>query len=278
MLRQMAGAFETLQWKRAVAQIRRRARLFQMTPCGGDRNASEQRFDLFLEIFRRRRRRETSCYLAGPANEKFGEIPFDRFGPKHALGLTFEKLEERVSLFAIDVDLGEQGKRYVIGPRTELRDSRRVARLLSSELIAWKAEDSKIARAKFAIKRLEPFILRREPAFACGVDDKQNLSGKICEPFFLAIESRRAKIINCAHLCPLTETRAGMRRRSQASPRLLECGATIVQWDGLGHAHLQGSTRGSAQHAIAPPPPWACGRSVPNGLVIRHADDADLRP
>ena len=64
--------------------------------------------------------------------------------------------EQRARLGAVDVDLGEQRERDVVGQLAEAGDFRGVARFLPAELVAGKAEHDEAARAEVAIERLSP--------------------------------------------------------------------------------------------------------------------------
>src|SRR4029077_11182923 len=90
--------------------------------------------------------------------------------------LTFQILIQRMRIGAVDVDLLEQGEGDVVIGRAELLDLAGFARLLRAELVAGKAEHGKSARAEVAMQILKAAILRREAAFARGVDDQQHLS------------------------------------------------------------------------------------------------------
>src|SRR4051794_15008520 len=103
---------------------------------------------------------------------------------------------------AVDVDLLEQGKSDVVIGRAERLDLARRSRLLRTELVAGKAEHREAARTEIAMQILQPAILRREAAFARGVDDQQHLSGEAAHGHFFAEKRVGLEIVDHRHRYP----------------------------------------------------------------------------
>ena len=70
----------------------------------------------------------------------------------------------------------------------ELADRRRIARLLSAELVARKSQDFKAPGMIFLIKRLKPLILGRKAALARRIDDEQDLAAEVGKRFFFSVQ------------------------------------------------------------------------------------------
>lgn len=73
-------------------------------------------------------------------HQELAEVPFDEISQCPTL-LVLEVLEQRVSLLAIDVDLGEHVKLCVVLFRGKLFDLRFRPRLLTSELVTGESQD-----------------------------------------------------------------------------------------------------------------------------------------
>jgi hypothetical protein len=84
-----------------------------------------------------------------------------------------------VNRWTIYFDLAEHWKCHIISSREKLRDLGGIAWLLGAELIARKAWNRNASGTIFAMKRLEPFVLRCKATFARGVYHKQHLSREI---------------------------------------------------------------------------------------------------
>src|SRR5580692_11784154 len=100
---------------------------------------------------------------------------------------------------AIDLDLGEQRKRHGIVAGAELADLFGVAGFLPAELVAGKSEHEEAARAELLLQRLQPAILRGEPAGARGVDDQEHLPFEPLQGYVLAGERGCSEIVNASH-------------------------------------------------------------------------------
>src|SRR5579863_9113008 len=114
-------------------------------------------------------------------DEKLGEVPVDALQPNKARLGRLQKPVERMRAGAVDVDLREDRKTDAVVALAEFSDLTGGSGLLRAELIAGKAKDLKTAIMVLRIKLLERRILRREAAFAGGVDDEQNAALEVGE-------------------------------------------------------------------------------------------------
>lgn len=135
-------------------------------------------------------RSETLHGDAVAVDQKFREVPFDFFGAKDSRFASLEKLEERVRMGAVDFNFVEDGKADAVVALAESADFGGGAGLLRSKLIAGKAENDEAAVFICPIKLIEPLILRRETAFAGGIDDEQHAAAELVEADGLAVEQR----------------------------------------------------------------------------------------
>ena len=89
-----------------------------------------------------------------------------------------------------------------------------------AELVAGEAKHLQAAVFVLGIERLQPFILRREPAFARGVDDQQDLALVIAEVLVAAIVQLRGKVVQAHCKCLLGRYFLPRRtRRARRSPK-----------------------------------------------------------
>src|SRR6202042_220092 len=139
----------------------------------------------FCQSFRLHRRRMPRNHFARPVDHEFGEIPFDRRAEQSGLRL-LQILIQRMSVAAVDIDLGEHRKGNAIIDGAELLDLAGVTGFLASELVAWESQNRKAAWREFLVQCLETPVLRGEPASAGGVDDQQNLTLKSLQRDVLA--------------------------------------------------------------------------------------------
>jgi len=109
-----------------------------------------------------------------------------------------EEFVERVRLRAVDVDLAEHRKADAVVHLAELADFVRAAGLLRTELVAGKAENGEALGMKLLVELLQPLILRREPAFARGVDDEKNLAAIIGQVHVFARKRLGGEIVDAA--------------------------------------------------------------------------------
>ena len=116
-----------------------------------------------------------------PVDQELGEVPLDRPRAEEPRRFLFQRLEQRMGVRAVDLDLGEHREGHVVVEGAEILDLGLVARLLMAELVAGEAEHGEAAFAKAPVQRLEPRILRREAALARDIDDEQRLPGEIAE-------------------------------------------------------------------------------------------------
>src|SRR5262249_12466825 len=130
---------------------------------------SQQSLDLFLQALRGCGRRVARNHPALTVDQELSEIPFDGRTEQTRL-LFLEIVVERMRVKTVDVDIGQHWESNVVCALAEIGDLLRVAGLLATELVAGKAEHAETARRELAMQRLESLILRREAAFARGVD------------------------------------------------------------------------------------------------------------
>ena len=117
---------------------------------------------------------------------------------------------------AVDFDLREERKGDAEVRPAELRlISGLRTRLLVTELVARKPEHQKTVPLVFAVKRLEPLVLRRKAALARHVDDEQRLARVFAEPPSSTVNRRRAELVN-AHPTFPSRLRTGSRRLAAA--------------------------------------------------------------
>ena len=96
-------------------------------------------------------------------------------------------------------ELREHRKRHVVGQLAELRDFLRRPRLLLAEIVAGKTEDRKPLGCKLAIQLFEPFVLRREAAFARDIHHERHLATVDPEIRRLAVERRCLQRVEGRH-------------------------------------------------------------------------------
>ena len=111
-----------------------------------------------------------------------------RLGAQESGRLLLQRLEQRMGVDAVDLDLGEHRERDGVLVSAEPLDGGLVARFLMAELVAGEAEHGEAAPAKALVQRLEARVLRREAAFAGDIDDQQRLSQEIAEHARLAVD------------------------------------------------------------------------------------------
>src|ERR1019366_1128405 len=158
----------------------------------------EQLLDLWLDGRRRRHRGEALHDSSLSVHQELGEVPLDAIAQQAAL-FALQELEDWMRVVAIDLDLREQREVHAVIELTEGLDLVIGARLLMAELIAGKAKHLQAAVFVLGVKRLQAFVLRREPALAGGVDDQQDLALVIAEFLVPAVVEFCGKIVQ-AHL------------------------------------------------------------------------------
>src|ERR1022692_912129 len=135
---------------------------------------------------RRCRRSETLDDVAFLVHQELREVPLDAIAQQATL-FALQKLEDRMRVVAVDLDLREQRKVHAVIDLAEGLDLVIGPGLLMAELVARKAEHLQAAVLVLGIKRLQALVLRREPALAGGVDDQQDLALVIAELLVPAI-------------------------------------------------------------------------------------------
>lgn len=121
-------------------------------------------------------------------DQEFREIPLDRLRAEQARKLLCQIDEQRMGFCAIDIDLGENGKAHVVFQHTEILDFLRIARLLRPKLVAGEAEHLETVRSEIAMQLFQTRILRREAAFARGIDYEQRLALVFLERYIATID------------------------------------------------------------------------------------------
>src|SRR5579862_75334 len=203
-----------------VSPVRTKRNGFIARPC-----ESKRLRDVGLERFGRIVRREARDDAAVAIDEEFREVPLDRLGAEKSRLLVLEITIKRRGAVAIDVDLREHRKRHVVVRLAERRDLLFVARFLSAELVAGKAEHFQALVAILAVEPLEALVLRRESAFARGVDDEQHLALVAVELDGSAFDVVDGEIVERRHVAsfdrsfgPLSRSGEGARRRVRTAP------------------------------------------------------------
>ncbi len=98
-------------------------------------------FNIIFYIFGRSCRSISMDWISLTIDEKFGEISFDSFSQYSIWGVVFEILEDRVSVWSIDMDLGWEWKGHTIAYLTRLFHLDIRYWFLSCKLIARKSYD-----------------------------------------------------------------------------------------------------------------------------------------
>src|SRR6516225_4127915 len=94
------------------------------------RPSAERSLDVLGQRLRLVARRVAAQNAALPVDQELGEIPLDRLRAEEAGRCLLQRLEQRVGVQAIDLDLGEHRERHVVFVGTELSDLGLVAWLL----------------------------------------------------------------------------------------------------------------------------------------------------
>src|SRR5699024_234833 len=128
--------------------------------------------------------------------------------PLHVAGLAvgvggFGQLGvQRVSVLAVDVDLGRQRARDPVLAAGGLLDLLLVARLLPHELVGREAEDEEPAVAVLVGEFLQPLVLRGQAALAGHVDHQDRVARVVGHRGLLAVDGRELDVMDAsgAHL------------------------------------------------------------------------------
>ena len=94
------------------------------------------------------------------------------------------------------------------GALAECGDRGVIARLLPAEIVAGHADHHKALISPFLPKPLQGGILRREPAFGCGIDDDDRPPGKLLQGKFAAAEIFDAESGESFHYLGLVDAAA----------------------------------------------------------------------
>jgi hypothetical protein len=140
-------------------------------------------------------RRIALQYRAVGVHEKFRKVPLDRLGAENRRILRFEVCVERVRIHAVHFDLCEHREGDAVVPGAELLDLCFAARLLLPELITGEAEHHKTPVHEFVVERLQPLVLRREPALARDIDDEQRLATVVVHLLQLAVDGDEVDVV-----------------------------------------------------------------------------------
>ena len=140
-------------------------------------------------------RRIASQYRAVGAHEEFRKVPLDCLGAENPRPLRFEVFVERMRIHAVHVDLCEHREGDTVVPGAELLDLCFAARLLLPELITGETEDHETPVHEFVVERLQPLVLRREPALARDIDDEQRLATVVGHLLRLAVDGDEVDVV-----------------------------------------------------------------------------------
>src|ERR1043166_1891657 len=124
----------------------------------------------------------------------------------------------------VHIDLRKHRKRHAVIRLTELADLLGAARLLLAELVAGETQHREALRAVLLVELLQSFVLRREPAFARGVDDQEHLALVIGEARIFAGERLRREVVDGAQRTLLFFARgARVSALLRSTAELLSC-------------------------------------------------------
>jgi putative transposase len=129
-------------------------------------------------------------------DKKLGEVPGDASDSEEPALALFQEAVQWVRRGSVHIDLGEDGKTDTVILRAECANLLCRSWFLMTKLIARKAEHGKAAVFIRLIEPLKPRILRREAAFARGVDEKQDLAPDLVEAHLATVEQRRRKSVD----------------------------------------------------------------------------------
>jgi hypothetical protein len=175
----------------------RAARLAEAGTLGGYLRGglSQQLLDIARNLLRLGLRRIALHHLAIAPDQELGEVPLDPLGAQHARRFGFQVLPQWVRLVAVDVDLGEHREAHAVVLFAEGADLFLRARLLAAELVAGEAQHFEAAVVQFAVQGFESLVLRREAAFAGGVDDEEGLAAVLREVDRLAVQGGGLEVV-----------------------------------------------------------------------------------
>jgi hypothetical protein len=140
-------------------------------------------------------RRIAPQYRAVGADKEFRKVPLDRLGAENPRLLRFEVFVERVRIQAVHFDLCEHREGDAVVPGAELLDLCFAARLLMPELITGETEHHEIPVLEFVVERLQPLVLRREPALARDIDDEQRLATVVVHLLRHAVDGDEVDVV-----------------------------------------------------------------------------------
>ena len=114
--------------------------------------------------------------LAVFVDYKFREVPLDPAAQQPAGELRFQKLENGVGIFAVDLHLFEHGEADAVVELAKFLNVRRRAGLLIGELVAGEPQDVQAFVPVLLVQLLQPLVLRGEAAFTGGIDHHYGLA------------------------------------------------------------------------------------------------------
>jgi hypothetical protein len=144
---------------------------------GGPYRSAEEFCHLRCDFFGRGDRPEPFNDSALAVDQELLEVPGD-VGPA---GLAAQPLVELAGPVAVDLDLVKERERDVVRAGREFEDLGIRSRLLTGELVAWKAEDAEALVLEVLMKRTQTCVLRGEASSAGDVDDQQHLAAVVAE-------------------------------------------------------------------------------------------------
>ena len=120
-------------------------------------------------------RREAFPHVPVFIHQKFGEVPFDRFGAQQARGFIFEMLIQRMGIGPIHVNFGKHRKGNVIVGLAKIQNFFVASWVLTAELVAGKSQHFKSLLVKLFVELFQPLKLGGESAFGSGIHDEQHV-------------------------------------------------------------------------------------------------------
>jgi len=166
--------------------------------------------DFIFHAVRSRRWQEPIDGISLAVYKELGEIPgdFAPSDPGHGTGLLLlEEFPQRMSVIAIDIDLGKEVECDPVFGQNAGLDLRVRAGLLSSELIAGESGDSQPLVFILSVQCLQLVIVGvGQPSVGRYVEDDHHFASVLAEADAIAIDGVGFVVINC---CPFGRRQEG---------------------------------------------------------------------
>src|SRR5579863_7931358 len=133
-------------------------------------------------------RLEPANVLAGPADRKLGEVPFDIATELRIRFRAREVREEWIDARPFDFHLGQHVELYAVAGGAKGMDLVVRAWLLRAELVGWEAKDGQSLGAVLFVQLLEAVVLRCEAALRRDIDDEKHFALVVGQRLGLAVD------------------------------------------------------------------------------------------